>query len=77
MDHLWSPWRYRYVTSGVKPTGCIFCAMAASGDDANSLVVYRARHNFVVLNRYPYSSGHLMVVPYAHTSLLRQVRPAL
>ncbi len=70
MDHLWSPWRYRYVTAGDKPEGCIFCAMAASSDDAASLVIHRARHNFVVLNRYPYSSGHLMVVPYSHASTL-------
>lgn len=72
MDHLWSPWRYRYVTSGIKPDGCIFCEMAGSADDELSLLVHRARHNFVVLNRYPYSSGHLMVVPYAHGSTLEQ-----
>lgn len=72
MDHLWSPWRYRYVTSGVKPHGCIFCEMAASADDAPSLLIHRARHNYVVLNRYPYSSGHLMVVPYVHVSTLEQ-----
>lgn len=70
MDHLWSPWRYRYVTAGVAPEGCIFCAMAASSDDVASLVIHRARHNFVVLNRYPYTSGHLMIVPYAHASTL-------
>ena len=70
MDHLWSPWRYRYVTSAVKPDGCIFCEMAAH--DEHSLLVHRARHNYVVLNRYPYSSGHLMVVPYAHVSTLEQ-----
>lgn len=70
MDHLWSPWRYRYVIAGQKPEGCVFCSMAAASEDAVSLVVHRAQHNYVVLNLYPYSSGHLMVVPYAHTSTL-------
>ena len=46
--------------------------MAASANDEHSLLVHRARHNYVVLNRYPYSSGHLMVVPYAHVSTLEQ-----
>lgn len=72
MDHLWSPWRYRYVTQGAKPAGCIFCEMAAGTDDATSLIVHRGRLNFVVLNRYPYSSGHLMVVPYAHAATLEE-----
>lgn len=72
MDHLWSPWRYRYVTAGVKPEGCIFCTMAQGQNDAQALVIHRARHNFVVLNRYPYTSGHLMVVPYAHHASLTQ-----
>ena len=75
MDHLWSPWRYRYVTSGVKPDGCIFCEMAVSADDAHSLLIHRARYNYLVLNRYPYSSGHLMVVPYAHVSTLEHTPP--
>jgi ATP adenylyltransferase len=75
VDHLWSPWRYRYVTTGVKPDSCIFCDMPASSEDAASLIIHRARHNYLVLNRYPYSSGHLMVVPYAHISTLQQTEP--
>lgn len=75
MDHLWSPWRYRYVTTGIKPGGCIFCDMAAASDDVASLIVHRARLNYVVLNRYPYSSGHLMVVPYEHVSTLEETDP--
>ncbi len=75
MDHLWSPWRYRYVTAGEKPQGCIFCAMAARHDDATQLIVYRARHNFVVLNRYPYTGGHVMVVPYTHSASLALTPP--
>jgi ATP adenylyltransferase len=72
LDYLWSPWRYPYLT-GQKPQGCIFCLMAAgSADkeprDEETLIVFRGEHNFVVLNRFPYTSGHLMVVPYRHVA---------
>ncbi|HWF09354.1 MAG TPA: HIT domain-containing protein [Bryobacteraceae bacterium] len=66
MDYLWSPWRYSYLTALKNPEGCIFCAMAAADDDERTLIVFRGTHNFVVLNRFPYTSGHLMVVPYQH-----------
>jgi ATP adenylyltransferase len=69
LDYLWSPWRYQYLTEG-KQKGCIFCAMAAAPasiqQDEERLIVHRGIHNFVVLNRFPYTSGHLMVVPYRH-----------
>ncbi|PYU27336.1 MAG: HIT family hydrolase [Acidobacteria bacterium] len=70
MDYLWSPWRYRYVAAGVKDERCIFCAAADARDDSQSLIVLRSRKTFVILNRYPYTSGHLMVVPYAHQATL-------
>lgn len=70
MDYLWSPWRYSYLTDAAKPEGCIFCRMAAARHDEENLIVHRGTHNFVVLNRFPYSSGHLMVVPYTHTGEL-------
>jgi ATP adenylyltransferase len=66
LDYLWSPWRYSYLTALKNPEGCIFCVMAAADDDEKSLIVFRGAHNFVVLNRFPYTSGHLMVVPYQH-----------
>lgn len=67
MDYLWSPWRYPYLTAAAKPEGCIFCEMAVvDGKDEEYLIVFRGEHNFVVLNRFPYTSGHLMVVPYRH-----------
>lgn len=69
MDHLWSPWRYRYVTSGVEPGGCIFCQKPQLPDE-ESLVVHRARHSYVLLNLFPYASGHLMIAPFAHVSTL-------
>jgi len=66
LDYIWSPWRYPYLTGAAKPQGCIFCEMAAAGRDEEHLIVFRGEHNFVVLNRFPYTSGHVMVVPYRH-----------
>ncbi len=64
-DVLFAPWRYEYLVSE-KPVGCIFCEAAASGDDDASLVVYRGRRVFALLNRFPYTNGHVMVAPIAH-----------
>ena len=74
MDHLWSPWRYTYVSSADSvpggPGSCLFCRVAASSEDAGNLVVLRADRCFVLLNRYPYTSGHLMIAPYRHVPTL-------
>jgi ATP adenylyltransferase len=70
MDYLWTPWRYQYVTKADDAGVCVFCAAAQSGDDAKTLVVHRGSHNFVILNRYPYTSGHVMVVPYQHVATM-------
>jgi len=70
MDYLWTPWRYQYIAGGAKDDRCIFCDAAEGHDDAQSLIVFRASKNFVILNRYPYTSGHVMVVPYAHQATL-------
>ncbi|MDH7486735.1 MAG: HIT domain-containing protein [Anaerolineae bacterium] len=69
MDRLWTPWRMEYILSE-KSEGCIFCDMLAAGDDRACLILHRGQRAFVVLNRYPYNNGHLMVVPYAHASTL-------
>ena len=66
MDYLWTPWRYRYIAEGVKAAGCIFCDALAANDDPATLIVFRGKKNFIILNRYPSTSGHVMVVPYAH-----------
>ena len=71
MERLWSPWRARYIASGVDSArdGCVFCLIASHPeDDESNFVLHRAQHAFVVLNLYPYITGHLMVVPYLHTS---------
>jgi ATP adenylyltransferase len=65
LHHLWAPWRMTYVV-GSRPDDCIFCAKAVDNNDAANYILYRARHNYVILNAYPYNSGHLMVVPYQH-----------
>lgn len=67
-DLLWAPWRMEYITDSHKDDECIFCALPKGSDDRKSLIVYRDTHVFVILNRYPYNNGHLMVVPYKHTS---------
>jgi ATP adenylyltransferase len=76
VDYLWSPWRYQYLTAAkTSPEACIFCAMAAAHRDEENLIVFRGNLNFVVLNRFPYTSGHLMIVPYAHASTLSEISP--
>jgi ATP adenylyltransferase len=70
MDRLWTPWRYRYVSTAGPDSACIFCEKAASSDDRGNYIVLRAERNFAILNLYPYTSGHLMIVPYEHVGTL-------
>ena len=74
MDRLWSPWRMQYVTGTGEPRGCVFCEAPASGT-ADSLVLHRGRHCYVILNLFPYNSGHLMVVPNRHIATLSSTNP--
>ncbi len=77
MDRLFTPWRYQYVTSAGQAAGCLFCTLRDSADDAASYVVHRAQHCFVVLNAFPYTSGHAMIAPYEHADQLDKLaRPA-
>jgi ATP adenylyltransferase len=75
MEHIWSPWRYRYIASAGKGEGCVFCR-AQETDDRESLIVFRGRLNFIILNLFPYTSGHLMVVPYEHRADLAETAEA-
>lgn len=72
MDYIWTPWRYQYITNVDKAEGCIFCQKAAENDEP-ALIVHRARFCFVILNAFPYTSGHVMVVPYEHTDQLQKL----
>src|SRR5437763_9882496 len=73
MDYLFTPWRYAYMKSAGKPQGCIFCDAPKLTDDAASYIVYRGTHCYIILNAFPYTSGHVMVVPYAHSDELRKL----
>ena len=74
MDYLWTPWRYRYISQVGDAEACVFCAAGdPSADPRAMLVVHRGIHNFVILNRFPYTSGHVMVVPYTHLARLEDL----
>jgi ATP adenylyltransferase len=75
MDYLWTPWRYRYIADASKDEGCVFCSAVALNNDRQALIVLRGLRNFVILNAFPYTSGHVMVVPYQHTADLPATDP--
>lgn len=79
MDVLWSPWRFDYISRGpeTSPGGCVFCEiLKSSASDEEKFILTRAEHNFVILNLYPYASGHLMIVPYEHLASLDKASKA-
>lgn len=78
MDELWSPWRFRYVANVDQNTRCIFCdkAAAEAAKDRENLVLYRGRTNFLLLNLFPYTTGHTLIAPYAHVANLDELEPA-
>jgi ATP adenylyltransferase len=64
---LWAPWRLEYIQQADELEGCIFC-LAAAGPDEEGLIVHRGGQAFVLLNKFPYASGHLLVAPYRHVA---------
>lgn len=76
MKHLWSPWRMKYIESA-KQKDCVFCKALAGENDAEYFIVYRGENAFVMLNAYPYTSGHLMVLPYLHVPALDDLTPEI
>ena len=94
MEHIWSPWRYKYIASVDARQGCVFCIARDEGRDREephpgveeplrgetrdreNLVLHRAGLNFVILNLFPYTSGHLMIVPYDHVGSLESLSDA-
>lgn len=75
MDYLWSPWRFRYVSQAGKSSHCVFCekAVADVARDREHLILHRGRLNFVLLNLFPYTTGHTMIAPYAHVANLEDL----
>ncbi len=76
MDHLFTPWRMAYIQSNKTDNGCVFCNALEQPDSPENGIVYRGERAFVILNRFPYTSGHLMVLPYRHESTLEGLEAA-
>ncbi|NTV53122.1 MAG: HIT domain-containing protein [Candidatus Firestonebacteria bacterium] len=74
MDVLWAPWRMDYIL-GPKPDACVFCLPRDTDGDRQRLVLARGRHTFVIMNKFPYNSGHLMVTPFRHAQCLTELTP--
>ena len=73
MNHLWSPWRMSYIENHTKENGCVFCIAQAKADSEENLIAFRGKNAYVILNRFPYTSGHLMVIPFSHTPNLEEL----
>jgi len=74
MENIWSPWRMQYIEME-KTDGCVLCDKPREDDDAASYILYRGRHNYVMLNAYPYNPGHLLIVPYRHLADPAEMAP--
>jgi len=72
MEYLWAPWRMEYI-AGKKKKGCFFCKKVQEDGNKENLVLYRGKHVFVVMNKYPYTNGHLMIAPLRHCLRLEQL----
>ena len=73
MKHIWSPWRMTYIENHGKEDGCVFCKAVVREDNADNLIIKRGDLAFVILNRYPYTSGHVMVVTFKHKPNLEEL----
>ena len=73
MKVLWAPWRMAYIKNARKPARCIFCVKPKERHDEKNLLLHRGRHGLVMMNLFPYNSGHLLVAPYAHVRSLEQL----
>jgi len=72
MDHLWTPWRYRYISESRPSDACIFCLKASENKDPENYILHRGKLNFVLLNLFPYTVGHMMIAPYQHVATLEE-----
>jgi ATP adenylyltransferase len=72
---LWSPWRMKYISKSREKTDCIFCKASSEKEDKKNYVLHRGKFSFAMLNAYPYTTGHVMIAPYAHTAFLEKAKP--
>ena len=72
MKQLWAPWRIDYIL-GPKPDECVFCLPQGTEEDAERLVLHRGKASFVIMNKFPYNNGHIMVCPYRHVMALEDL----
>jgi ATP adenylyltransferase len=72
MKHIWAPWRIRYVR-GEKQAGCFLCQNPAQQNDTETYILFRGKHNFIIMNSFPYNPGHLLVAPYRHNGLVEEL----
>lgn len=75
---LWAPWRAEYIYCATKDSNsrrsCLFCRLAREKDDRQNLLLWRSRFGFVVMNRFPYNNGHLMIAPYRHVASFERLK---
>ena len=76
MNHLWSPWRMKYIENSEQEEGCVFCNAQTKEDSEANLIAFRGQRAFVILNLYPYTSGHLMVIPIEHIATFEELTSA-
>ncbi len=75
MKRIWSPWRMKYIKENSSQSECPFCKAISGKDDRENLVVFRGKNAFVMLNRYPYTTGHILVLPYIHQEKMSEFDP--
>jgi len=72
MKQIWAPWRMEYIKKD-KSSDCIFCSLPKAGDDKNNFILFKGRYCFIIMNIYPYNTGHLMVVPCRHCNCITEL----
>lgn len=75
MERLWTPWRMEYIKGAERQAGCIFCDLPGQDDDEATLILARGRLAFVIMNKFPYNSGHLMIAPFRHVAGYEEMTP--
>lgn len=74
-ESIYAPWRTEFIL-GKREKGCVFCTRYKRKTDRDDFILYRGKKNFIIMNLYPYNSGHVMVIPNRHISTLAEMRPA-